>query len=68
MMMSEARAEKAESDRIAFIEDQAAIDQQKFIAEWLKANPQIGTLTRDGKTVYYVWPVGGEYCELELPL
>ena len=31
---------------------------------WLAANPEIGTLTRDGKTIYYVYPAGGTYREL----
>jgi hypothetical protein len=28
-----------------------------------EAEEQIGELTRDGKTVFYVWPTGGKYRE-----
>ncbi len=28
-----------------------------------KAEPMIGELCREGKTVWYVWPVGGTYRE-----
>ena len=37
----------------------------EFIRIWLKQNLHIRTLYRDGKTVFYVHPVGGEYRELE---
>jgi|DEB0MinimDraft_6_1074348.scaffolds.fasta_scaffold16438_7 hypothetical protein len=37
----------------------------EFIRIWLKQNLHIRTLYRDGKTVFYVHPVGGEYRELK---
>lgn len=30
---------------------------------WKEAGEQIGELCRDGKTVFYVYPVGGKYRE-----
>ena len=65
MMLSEARAKKTEADRIAFINDQKALAEKKSIAAWLKANPEVGTLTRDGETVYYRFPANGAYVEVE---
>ena len=65
MMLSEARAKKAEADRIAFINDQKALAEKQSIAAWLKANPEVGTLTVDGETVYYRYPVNGAYVEVE---
>jgi len=37
----------------------------EFIRIWLKQNLHIRMLCRDGKTVFYVHPVGGEYRELK---
>jgi hypothetical protein len=37
----------------------------EFIRIWLKQNLHIRMLHRDGKTVFYVHPVGGEYRELK---
>ena len=37
----------------------------EFIRIWLKQNLHIRTLYRDGKNVFYVHPVGGEYRELK---
>lgn len=36
----------------------------EFIQIWLRQHPEIGTLCRDGRAVFYVYPVGGEYREL----
>ena len=41
------------------------IQQRINVREWLKNNQQVGVLIRDGKEVYYVWPAGGEYREIE---
>jgi hypothetical protein len=35
----------------------------RICAEFDRAEPMIGTLIRDGKTIHYVWPVGGKYRE-----
>ena len=37
------------------------------IKELLNQNPQIGVLCREGKTLYYVYPVGGQYVESSDP-
>jgi len=41
------------------------IQQRINVRAWLKDNQQVGVLIRDGKEVYYVWPAGGEYREIE---
>ena len=35
------------------------------VRKWLKQNPEVGVLIREGNKVYYVWPAGGEYREIE---
>jgi len=35
------------------------------VRAWLKDNQQVGVLIREGKEVYYVYPAGGEYREIE---
>jgi hypothetical protein len=41
--------------------------QNKITSRWerqeRRAAPMIGQLMRDGKTIHYVWPVGGKYFE-----
>ena len=37
------------------------------VKELLNQNPQIGLLCRKGKTLYYVYPVGGQYLESSDP-
>lgn len=37
--------------------------EAKRIYNLMQANPQIGALNRDGKTVYYTFPAGGVYKE-----
>ena len=37
--------------------------EAKRIHNLMQANPQIGALNRDGKTVYYTFPAGGVYKE-----
>lgn len=66
MMMSEARAEKALTPEEVKA-DAAYVAQQvrlADIAEWLRKNPEIGTLNRDGGLVFYVYPAHGEYREI----
>ena len=65
MLLSEARLEKDEAERIAFAADQKAIKKIELIAQWLQANPDVGTLTRDGAVVFYRYPAGGSYVEVE---
>ena len=65
MMLSESKLKKDEADRIAFINDQKTIMKMQLIAEWLQANPDVGTLTRDGAVVFYSYPAGGSYVEVE---
>jgi len=48
--------------------ENAAIRLRKHktkVRAWLKDNQQVGVLIREGKEVYYVWPAGGEYREIE---
>tara|TARA_R110000823_G_C15500346_1_gene453104 strand:- start:36 stop:242 length:207 start_codon:yes stop_codon:yes gene_type:complete len=35
------------------------------VRAWLKNNPQVGVLIRKGEEVYYVYPAGGEFREIE---
>ena len=37
--------------------------QRKADRELLQANPQIGVLRKEGRTVYYVYPINGGYRE-----
>ena len=61
MMASEAREQKVtEAERLAFIADELNAIEQSLILGWLTLNPEVGTLTRNGETVYYRWPAGGE--------
>jgi len=66
MMLSEARAEKAltPAEVKQDAEHVAHIMWLGEVAEWLRGRPEVGTLTREGQMIFYVYPVGGEYREV----
>ncbi len=53
--VSEIREEKARNngDYEAYFEDQKAIRFQILRAEYLKSNPDVGTIIRDGVEIFY---------------
>jgi hypothetical protein len=59
MQNIEAQLEARQSRRMA--------SEDRFLARedrrWSKAEPMIGELCKEGRTVYYVYPVGGKYKE-----
>lgn len=42
-------------------------EQKKVVDNFLKANPHIGILMRDGRPMYYTYPAGGSYKESRDP-
>jgi dipeptidyl aminopeptidase/acylaminoacyl peptidase len=44
-------------------EDRDYVTYQRLAKREGEAEDQIGELTRDGRTVFYVWPTGGKYRE-----
>jgi hypothetical protein len=49
--------------RVDSREDREYATYQRLAKREGEAEEQIGELTRDGKTVFYVWPAGGKYRE-----
>ena len=58
-------ARRAEELRDSFLiaAEKKAVELKSAEQELLQENPQIGVLCREGKTVYYVYPVNGGYRE-----
>jgi beta-lactam-binding protein with PASTA domain len=54
---------RAMADAIVEAKHAELVANQKRIAQILRANPQIGTCTRKGRTVYYAFPADGVYVE-----
>ena len=63
--VSDVRAEKARNsgDLAAWIRDKKNIREEKARRAFLRENPDVGTLNRDGKVIFYRFPVGGAYTE-----
>lgn len=59
--------EKAMANAEEIAREAKARKRSDEIAACLKANPQIGTLMRDGRPVYYTYPAPGTYREARNP-
>ena len=65
----DARSAKWAQECKAIAADEKAAREKAAVQELLQQNPQIGVLCREGKTVYYVYPINGGYRETcDLPL
>lgn len=62
--ISDARDQKVtDADRKAFIDDKNKKAEESRKKAFLKANPDVGTLVRNGKDVYYTFS-SGKYVEI----
>jgi hypothetical protein len=59
----DARRAKELRDSFLIAAEKKATELRSAEQELLQENPQIGVLCREGKTVYYVYPVNGVYRE-----
>ena len=59
MQTTEQNLEARQSRRMA--SDARYLDRLEKLEA--KAEPMIGELIREGRAVYYVWPIGGKYRE-----